>query len=169
MVSIFVGIILLVNAISYANFHRFDVTGLSQYTLTSQTKSALEGMETPVEALLFTVPGDTTGGFLQNLLDEYKNFTDQLGIELIDPEQQPDQARQYGVSQYPAVVFQGEAGQRSVLPQNIISVTEQGDMIIEAEYAFTSAILEVTGSVQKKEYNLTGHGEKSIFSTSADG
>ncbi|HUV44133.1 MAG TPA: Gldg family protein [Dehalococcoidales bacterium] len=169
MVSIFVGIILLVNAISYANFHRFDVTGLSQYTLTSQTKSALEGMETPVEALLFTVPGDTTGGFLQNLLDEYKNFTDQLGIELIDPEQQPDQARQCGVSQYPAVVFRGEAGQRSVLPQNIISVTEQGDMIIEAEYAFTSAILEVTGSVQKKVYFLTGHGENSIFSTSADG
>ncbi len=169
MAAIFIGIILLVNAISYTNFHRFDVTGLSQYTLTSQTKSALEGMETPVEALLFTIPGDITGSFLQNLLTEYRNFTDQLGVELIDPEQQPDLARQYGVSQYPAVVFQGEAGQRPVLPQDIISITEQGDMIIEAEYAFTSAILEVIGSVQKKVYFLTGHGENSIFSTSTDG
>jgi len=169
MAAIFIGIILLVNAISYANFHRFDVTGLSQYTLTSQTKSALEGMETPVKAFLFAVPGDITGGFLQNLLTEYRNFTDQLGIELIDPEQQPDQARQYGVTQYPAVVFQGEAGRRSVLPQNIISFTAQGETKIEAEYAFTSAILEVTGSVQKKVYFLTGHGENSIFSTSADG
>ena len=169
MAAIFIGIILLVNAISYANFHRFDVTGLSQYTLTSQTKSALEGMETPVEALLFTIPGDITGDFLNNLLTEYRNFSDQLGIELIDPEQQPDLARQYGVTQYPAVVFQGEAGQRPILPQDIISFTEQGDMKIEAEYAFTSAILEVTGSVQKKVYFLTGHGENSIFSTSADG
>ncbi len=169
MAAIFIGIILLVNAISYANFHRFDVTGLSQYTLTSQTKSALEGMETPVEALLFTVPGDITGGFLQNLLVEYGNFTDQLGIKLIDPEQQPDQARLYGVTQYPAVVFQGKAGQRPVLPQDIVSFTAQGDMKIEAEYAFTSAILEVTGSVQKKVYFLAGHGENSIFSTSTDG
>jgi ABC-type uncharacterized transport system involved in gliding motility auxiliary subunit len=169
MAAIFIGIILLVNAISYANFHRFDVTGLSQYTLTSQTKSALEEMETPVEALLFTIPGDITGDFLQNLLTEYRNFSEQLGVELIDPEQQPDLARQYGVTQYPAVVFQGDAGQRPVLPQDIISVTEQGDMQIEAEYAFTSAILEVTGSVQKKVYFLTGHGENSIFSTSADG
>ena len=169
MAAIFIGIILLVNAISYTNFHRFDVTGLSQYTLTSQTKSALEGMETPVKALLFTTPGDITGGFLQNLLDEYRNFTDQLGVELIDPEQQPDKAKQYGVTQYPAVVFQGKAGQRPVLPQDIVSFTEQGDMKIEAEYAFTSAILEVTGSVQKKVYFLTGHGENSIFSTSTDG
>jgi ABC-type uncharacterized transport system involved in gliding motility auxiliary subunit len=33
----------------------------------------------------------------------------------------------------------------------------------EAEHAFTSAILEVTGTRQKKVYFLTGHGESSIL------
>ena len=35
MVSVFIGIILLVNAISYTNSQQWDVTGLSQYVLTS--------------------------------------------------------------------------------------------------------------------------------------
>ena len=169
MVSVFVGIILLANAISIGNFHRFDVTGLSEYTLTSQTKGVLEGMDTPVESVLFTVPGDLTGEYLQNLLNEYQNFTDQLSLELIDPEQKPDQARLYGVSQYPAMVFEGEVGRRIVRTQDIVSFTAEGDLRIEAEHAFTSALLEVTGAVQKKVYFLSGHGENSIFSTGADG
>ena len=43
---------------------------------------------------------------------------------------------------------------------------------VQAEYAFTSAILEVTGVSQKKVYFLTGHGEASIdasFSKAGDG
>ena len=41
MASIFIGIVLLVNAISIGNYHRFDFTGLAQFTLTSQTKEVL--------------------------------------------------------------------------------------------------------------------------------
>ena len=41
MASIFIGIILFVNAISIGNYHRFDVTGLAQFTLAPQPKEVL--------------------------------------------------------------------------------------------------------------------------------
>src|SRR3990170_1638804 len=45
MTSIFIGITLLVNAISIGGYHRFDATGLARFTLTSQTKDVLTKME----------------------------------------------------------------------------------------------------------------------------
>ena len=76
----------------------------------------------------------------------------------IDPDLQPDQARQYGIDQfgaaYGAVVFRSKEGQRQVYGPQIAA---------EAEHSFTSALLEVTGIKQKKVYFLSGHGESSIY------
>jgi len=169
MVSIFIGIIIIINAISVSNYHRFDATGVSQFTLTSQTKDVLEKLEKPVQATCFFTPLDLFGidVYLTDLLSEYQLFTDQLSIEFIDPDEHPDQARQYGIGMYSTVVFESENRQRQVTPQEIVLVStdQQGNQQIvgvEAEYAFTSAILEVTGIVQKKLYFLTGHGESDV-------
>ena len=162
MVSIFIGITLLVNAISVGNYQRFDFTGLAQFTLTSQTKDVLSKLETPVQTLCFFVPADPYGvtTYARSLLTEYQNYTDHLSVEFIDPDEHPDQARQYGITQYQTVVFESQNRHRLVLPQEIVE---------QAEHAFTSAILEVTGIVQKKVYFLTGHGESNIKSTASNG
>ena len=76
MASIFIGIILLANAISIGNYHRFDVTGVSQFTLASQTKEVLSQLETPVQIVAFYIPGETAGEYSVNLLEEYQNYTD---------------------------------------------------------------------------------------------
>lgn len=167
MVSIFIGIILIINAISIGNYHRFDVTGVAQFTLTSQTKEILNQLEAPVQVYVFLVPGDPFGDFIMNLLNEYQNQTDQLSVEAIDPDEHPDQARQYGIMMYPSIVFETEEGRRLVSPLEIavIGTDQEGNQQlvgVEAEHPFTSAILEVTGILQKKVYFLTGHGESSI-------
>ncbi|MFC2052350.1 GldG family protein [Chloroflexota bacterium] len=157
MTSIFIGIIIIVNAISIGNYHRFDATGLAQFTLTSQTKDALSRLEKPVQVVGFFVPNDPYGiaGYATSLLNEYQNYTDQLIVRTIDPDEQPDQARNYGITQYHTIVFESDNHRRAVMPQEIVE---------QAEHAFTSAILEVTGTAQKKLYFLTGHGESSINS-----
>ncbi len=166
MVSIFVGITLLINAISIGNYHRFDVTALAEFTLTSQTKDVLRKLETPVQAVCFFTPNDYygTNTYVTSLLEEYQNYTDKLSIKSIDPDEHPDQARQYNITQYGSVVFETERGRRLVSPREIVVTDSTGQQIIgyEAEHAFTSAILEVTGIVQKKVYFLTGHGEATI-------
>ncbi len=159
MVSIFIGITLLINGISINNYARFDITGLSQFTLTSQTQDVLKKIEEPIQILGFFVPGDPYGigvdiaGFAKNLLDEYKIYSDKLSIKEIDPDEHPDQARAYGITQYQSVVFESGNRRRLVSPQEILE---------QAEYAFTSAILEVSGIVQKQIYFLSGHGESSV-------
>ena len=158
-VSLFFGIIFFFNAISVGYFHRFDFTGLAQFTLTSQTKKALKQLEKPVEIITFftpTIPHQVRL-YGQFLLDEYKFYSEQLTIRNLDPDLNPDQARQYGLNRlgamYGSVVFKGEEGQTQVYGPQISA---------EAEYAFTSAILQVTGSIQKKVYFIKGHGENSI-------
>jgi len=167
MASIFVGIILLVNAISIGNYHRFDVTGVAQFTLTPQTKEVLSKLETPVEALFFYGVRSENDillrNYVGNLLNEYQNYTDQMSVEFLDPDEHPDRAREYEITQYSTAVFKSQNRRRLVSPQEI---TER------AEHAFTSAILEVTGIVQKKVYFLTGHGEGNIninYSYARDG
>ena len=170
MASIFIGIILFVNAISIGNYHRFDVTGVSQFTLASQTKEVLSQLETPVQIIAFHIPGETTGEYSVNLLEEYQNYTDQLSIESIDPAEHPDLAREYGTTlipaeyRYPTIVFEGESGRRMILWPEFAALVEEQIIPVEAEHAFTSAILQVTGIVQKKVYFLTGHGESDIYS-----
>ena len=82
MISAFIGITLLVNAISIGNYQRFDVTGVAQFTLTSQTKEALSQTETPVQVLCFFTPNDPYGiaNYARSLLTEYQDYTDQLTV-----------------------------------------------------------------------------------------
>jgi len=170
MTSIFIGISIFVNAISIGNYHRFDVTGVSQFTLASQTKEVLSKLETPVQVIVFYIPGELTGEYSVNLLEEYQNYTDQLNIESIDPAENPDMAREYGTTllpteyRYPSIVFEGESGRRMVLWPEFATVVEEQIVPVEAEHAFTSAILQVTGTVQREVYFLTGHGESDIYS-----
>jgi len=158
-VSLFAGILIVANAISIDSYHRFDFTGLDQFTLTSQTRDVLGALDKQVEAVIFFTPGATSpvASYAESLLGEYQIHTDRLTVRRVDPELRPDQARQYGVDQVGAlvgaVVFSGGAGRRQVLGPQIRD---------EAEHAFTSAILEVTGIRQKVVYFLTGHGESTI-------
>lgn len=169
---IFIGIIILANAISIGNYRRFDVTALGQFTLTEQTKNVLRYMENPVEVQFFYGVSSEIDimirSYVESILREYQNYTDKLSVNFIDTDEQPEQARKYDIRAYSTAVFTSENRQRVVLPYEILVPGEQ-DFALEAEYAFTSAILEVTGIAQKKIYFLTGHGEGNINSTASVG
>jgi ABC-type uncharacterized transport system involved in gliding motility auxiliary subunit len=166
MASIFVGITLLVNGISVSAYQRYDVTRLSQFTLTQQTKDILTSLDQPVKAICFFVPSKDTYGlttYAVNLLAEYQRYSKELSIEIVDPDQHPERARTYNISQYQTVIFESGDKRRQVLPTQIIQFSDQGlPEQVEAEHSFTSAILEVIGKVQKKVYFVIGHGEANL-------
>lgn len=170
MAAILIGIIILVNAISIGQYKRFDTSSLSQFTLTSQTIDVLEGLDSPVKAIGFVVDDPDIdyygiGSYVSSLLNEYGNYCRELTISYIDPDEQPDQAKQYGVTEYQSVVFESGDSYKVVSPSQFLIVDSSGNLTgVQAEYTFTSAILEVTGVAQKKVYFLTGHGEASIDS-----
>ena len=174
MASIFIGITILLNGISINYYQRIDATALGQFTLTEQTKDVLRAVTKPIKALCFFVSEKDTYGittYATSLLLEYKNYTNKLTIEYIDPEEHPDRARQYGITPdtgYQIVVFESGNHRRLVFPWDIVVVEGQQIVGIEAEHSFTSAILEVTGVAQKKVYFLTGHGEAAINGNYSD-
>ncbi len=158
-ISLLAGILILVNGISAMHYRRFDATGLAQFTLTTQTKRVLGGLDSPVEAVCFFPSGTPAGvgRYAVNLLDEYRIHAPLLTVRSFDPEISPDQARRYGVEGLEAavgtVVFAGSRGRKKILGPEVLH---------EAEHAFTGAILEVSGARQKKIYFLAGHGEHGI-------
>jgi ABC-type uncharacterized transport system involved in gliding motility auxiliary subunit len=169
MAAVFLGITVLINGISVTTFKRFDTTGLSQFTLTQQTKDVLARVDQHVTALCFFVPSKDsvgTSGYASAVLAEYQSYTKFLSVEIIDPDERPERARQYGINyetQYQAVVFESGDKRRLVPQTSILTLDDSGNVIgVEAEHAFTSAILEVTGVVQKKVYFVTGHGEADL-------
>ena len=165
MVAVFAGIIVLVNAISVGVNRQFDLTALSQFTLTTQTKDVLAQLKTTVKVLCFDVPADDsnhTGAYALSMLAQYTNYTNYLDIQIIDPDKYPQQAQKYGItssSLYESVVFVTDKATYLVYPQQILA---------QAEYSFTNAILEVTGIVERKIYFATGDGEASLTDTLSD-
>jgi len=165
-ISLFIGTLVFVNAIGMSHYHRFDLTGLAQFTLTSQTKGALGKLDKPVEIVSFFTPRVpiTISSYTTSLLSEYRNCSTRLTVRNVDPDLHPDQARQYGVdsfgAEYGVVVFRNGGSQLQVFGPQIADG--------EAEHAFTSAILEVSGAKQKKVYFLTGDGESSVSSDYSD-
>jgi ABC-type uncharacterized transport system involved in gliding motility auxiliary subunit len=167
MSSIFIGIIIIVNAFSVGHYQRVDTSSLSQFTLTPQTINVLTDLKTPIKVTGFFTPNDTYGiaTYVGSLLTEYASHTKEMTIQYVDPDEHPDQAKKYGITEYQTVVFESGDRHRLVSPSQYIIVDSSGNPTgVQAEHAFTSAILEVTGQKQKKVYFLTGHGEASIDS-----
>jgi ABC-2 type transport system permease protein len=169
MSIVFIGIIVVANGISVGNYRRVDTSSLEQFTLTPQTVKVLKDIQTPVKVTAYFVPEDkdTLGivDYLTSLLSEYKSNTTELAIQYVDPDQHPDQANKYGITEYQTVVFESGDRRRLVPPSQYVTVDDAGVVSgIQSEHAFTSAILEVTGVAQKKVYFLTGNGEGSINS-----
>ena len=176
MISVFLGIIILLNGISINNFKLIDTTALGQFTFAQQTQDVLKAVTKPVKALCFFVSekdiyGVTT--YASDLLARYRELNDSLSIEYIDPDLHPDRAHHYNIKHYQTIVFESEGKTRLVPPSEIMVFSDQGTPVaLDAEHAFTSAILEVTGQAQKKVYFLTGHGEAGIdgtYSAALDG
>jgi len=177
MSFVFVAIIIVVNAISIGFYHRFDTSVLERFTLTPQTIKVLTDIETPVKITAFFVPEDQDPlgivSYLKGLISEYETNTTKISSRYVDPDEHPDLANSYGITEYQTVVFECGDRKRLVPPSQYVSLDDSGAVSgIQAEHAFTSAILEVTGIAQKKVYFLTGHGEGSIdtnFSKAKEG
>ena len=154
MTVAFFAIAVLVNLLLFlVDAPRVDVTATRVFTLSPQTLSVLENLDSRVRANGFFIPGSTDPAPRQqadDLLSEFKRRSTTFEYRFVDPELNRTLALKYGVTQYPAVVFEDVSTERQQLAP---AFTEQG---------FTTAILIATGQEQKKVYYLTGHGEASV-------
>jgi ABC-type uncharacterized transport system involved in gliding motility auxiliary subunit len=138
-----IGIIGILNFLGFRHHKRIDVTTEKLYDISDQTRKVVSGLTRDVKVIKFDQTDDPQ---LHDLMKEYRDVSNHITYERIDPEAKPDLARQYKVtSQGEVVVVSGDKTERP-------SGTD--------EEALTSAIIKVSRDSVKKIYFMQGHGEK---------
>ena len=87
-------IIVMLNWLSISYSKRWDFTENKLYTLSQQSQLIVSKLEKPLEVLVFDRNNNSE---LENLLQNYRRYSNQFQFKFIDPEQEIGLAQQFGV------------------------------------------------------------------------
>ena len=139
-------VIVLLNFMGARNEYRYDASEQSIFSIAPQTASLLEGLANDIHVLAFF--RENEGQAAENLLDTYTAGSDRFSYEMADPDQRPEMAQQYEVTQYGTLVI--------VYGDNSTRVNDLSEEVL------TNALVRITGAETKRIYFVTGHGEPDI-------
>jgi len=172
-----VSLILVIAIVSGLNYigqrhpKRLDTTGSGRFTLAPQTVQVLKNLKKDVEVKAFFPGGDYAP--LKELLAQYRTQTSRLQYRFIDPDRQPDLAKQDDVTVY-GTVQNPFTGSQLRFGTVIVSMGDRKEKIEKRseeveEEDLTNAIVKVGRSETKKVYFVQGHGEKDPSDTERTG
>ena len=148
LVILFVGILGIVNFLAARHPHRWDLSETQHFTLAPQSLRVLHTLPREVKVTVFAQersPGYVT---YRDLLDSYRQASDKLKVEFVDPERRPGVARQYGITRTDMAVF--ESGGQNTR----ISAPSEAEL--------TGALIRVSKDAKKRILFLDGHGERRL-------
>ncbi len=155
-------------------FWRTDLTENHRYSLSAETLSYLENLETPVKVIVTLSSEGVTDELdpvyqdVRALLREYEyavrnNSKASFDVEFVNIFQQRKQAQliaqEYGVEQENLIIFATEDKQRIVFPNELYQTRDRKRKNFRGEQVFTSAVLDISREEQNTIYFITGHGE----------
>src|SRR5438067_3106756 len=147
--AILLGALVGLNYIAVKKPKTWDLTKEKIFTLSDQTASVLKGLKTNVRVVSFYAPNDPEYGELDQRLRQYRQRTDKLQVELLDPAKHVKKVKEFNISQSgPRVIV--KAGGKESRAKDV------------SEESLTNAIAEVTRGASKKVYFSKGHGEHAI-------
>ena len=158
------GLLVVGNWLANRHSQQWDLTAARRYTLSDQTVKILNSLKSDVTVTAFfpSRQEDTFTRGTRQLLQQYARRSSHIKLTFVDPEVNPGLAQQYQITSYPVTVFQ--SGERK---EEATGLTEQD---------FTSALLKLSRTEQKKVYFLQGHQERDIdgsaqtsYSAASDG
>jgi ABC-type uncharacterized transport system involved in gliding motility auxiliary subunit len=172
-----ISVILVIILVSGLNFvgqrhtKRFDLTGAGRFTLAQQTVQVMKKLDQPLEVKAFFPGGDYAP--LKELLVNYRTLNRQLRFEFIDPDKQPDVAKQYEVTAYGT--FQNPFTGTQLRYGTVVlqygarreKIEKRSEEVREED--LTNAIIKIQRSSSKKVYFVEGHGEKEPADTERKG
>jgi ABC-type uncharacterized transport system involved in gliding motility auxiliary subunit len=151
--ALLVGGLVAVNYIVVKKPKTWDLTKDQIFTLSDQTTGLLKGLQGEVTVTAFYGAADPEYGELEHRLRQYREVTDKLKVEFLDPVRHLAEVKQLNISQSGPRVIVRVAAPGSVKESRARELTEE---------ALTNAIAEVTRGVSKKIYFAKGHGERSL-------
>ena len=177
---LFTLIVVMLNYLSFRHFERFDWTRDTRFTLSERSEQVATDLERDVQIVLFFSSGEPELEDVLELVQQYEAASDRITVRQVDPLRQPAEvqalAQRYDVdlaqtregqmvTDAAAIVVAGDRRwkiTRDDLTQVDFSGLNAGEgpsLSLEAEKAFTSAILRVVQGDETKLCVAEGHGE----------
>lgn len=154
------GVVVLVNFIGDRYRWRLDLTDESLFTLAPETVELLDRLDE--ESRLVTVKtfmAKEEGLRFQDLLDEYRYLSRNFQYELVDPQQQPLQVKQYNIRQRGTSVVE-LSGDGKVHTTRLEEQTEE---------ALSNAIQRALKAEDRAVTFTVGHGEGDLTQVDGEG
>ena len=147
---------------------KIDLSSSNLLSLSAQTKKIAGGLKEGV-TVYYLVQTGSEDKTLEELLNRYKDLSDEITVKKIDPVVYPNFATQYTsdtVSENSLIVVAGERS-RYIDYNDIYATSYNSDYTsttttFEGESLLTAAIQYVIAGASDKIYMLTGHGEATI-------
>jgi ABC-type uncharacterized transport system involved in gliding motility auxiliary subunit len=156
MVLLLLGIIGLVEAVSYRHNARVDLTENKRHSLSPQTIQLLQGLPVEVNAVGFFRSDQAGKRVAEDLFEQYARYSNgKFTWRLIDPDREPGLAQRYGIENYGTVVL--ETKQKS---EKVTDATEE---------KLTNGLVKVTREGKRIVYVVQGHGEHDLGNTDRNG
>ncbi len=148
--AIFIAILIVLNYLAARHNHRFDLTKQNVFSLSSQSTGVLTKLDKPIQVYAFTEGG--IDPIIDDLLDSYKNASNNFTYRMVDPVKDRDLAERFKVTEIPFLHIQyGEEGSEGAQ-----TATVTRDI---SEQTITNGLLKATSSTKKVVCFLDGHGE----------
>jgi gliding motility-associatede transport system auxiliary component len=148
MILLFISILAVVNFLAARHSIRWDLSENQNFSLAPQTHRVLRSLPREVSVTVFTREKDPGYQSFKERLDSYRQASQKISVEFVDPERQPKVAQNYGITKTDTAVFES-AG-------HSVRVTSP------SEVELTGALIRVSQDSKKRVLFLEGHGEPSL-------
>ncbi len=155
-VVLLLGIVGLVEAVSYRHNARLDLTENKRNSLSPQTVQLLRDLKTDVNAVAFFRSDQPNKRSAEDLLKQYQRYAgNKLTYRVVDPDREPGLARRYAVESYGTVVLETK---------------DRSEKVLDAEEEkLTNGLVKLTREGKRVVYVVQGHGEHDLASTDRPG
>jgi ABC-type uncharacterized transport system involved in gliding motility auxiliary subunit/ABC-type transport system involved in multi-copper enzyme maturation permease subunit len=168
--ALLLAVLFFINFLAARHNRQIDLTEAGLFTLAPETQRVLRALPRPVRVLAFFPAGRREQA--ADLLRRYADISPRFRYELIDPDQEPEQAQQYGVTAYGTAVVEVEpamAGDKAAAPIRVEADPAGQRALSLSEEKLTNALVRVVRGGAKSIYFLQGHGEADTGSTEMNG
>jgi gliding motility-associatede transport system auxiliary component len=152
-ILVVVAVVVVANLLADRYNRSYDATANKRYSLSAQTAKIVKGLKQDATITYFNQSGRFREG--KDLLDEYANLSSKVRVQYVDPDKNPEEAREDGIKNYGATLVQ--VGARK---EEAKSMTEEG---------ITGAFIRDLKSHARTVCFASGSGEHQIDDSDREG
>jgi len=152
-ILVVIAVVVIANVLADRYNKSYDATANKRYSLSEQTYKIVKGLKQDATITYFNHAGHFRDG--KDLLDEYANLSPKLHVKYVDPDKNPEEAREAGIKNYGTALVQVGAKKEEAK-----SMTEEG---------ITGAFIRDLKSNTRTVCFVTGSGEHQIGDSDREG